>query len=771
MINDTDDKSKKYDLSVFARNILSDKKDSFIEDFVKLHSSELNDNMEFTLPLTMNANESVMKRLNIMDVNSGRNMLLKNSSCENTALYNLYNQYAPDHSTTYCNAQEIGFLYQNEENAQFYLYKHLKKFDTNRYLMVHFNTELRHAFAVTGSFCCNKFNLKVEPEIINLEEVSTSEKSGLEKYAVKSDYVFMSEEGFQWYEVFDKPGQFVLFLYPGKSVPAISTLEYCEAEKRWRRLVRLKVNKTYYVCVLKHESMFGYHDLSDLEKGIFYKDGKNNFPKMISEAVKYLEKDGSLEAMYHMGNISLYEGNVQNGIACLSYAFECGSRESALELAMYYYENNIEKDKLLEIIQSLASSDYKPGVFFAACAYEIGIAVKKDCDIAFKLFYQIASKGYPPAEFRLDMDSTKKHNKSELLKKYKSTIGKTYMIDYLIGGIYMFGVGVCKNKKRGFKYIQKSADGGYLKAKHEVAYMYLQGICVEQDKSKALQCYREIVEIDFSAAVTVADLLTDETACEPTPDGDAFAFNILEKAVSMGDNRVAVNNLGWMYEYGRGCNLNYTKAMEYYTLAAKKGYALAYVNIGKLYKNGFGVLKNYYKAKEYFEKAQQLGYQSYSLIKDIDNVIKEFEANLLQKPYKGDGKYVFISYPHARKDEVMGITGYLQHYGLNVWYDEGIDIGSEFTEHIAEKILGSSCMFCFICKEYFESKYCKLENKYAFNNDIPRVHIYLEECLEWPKDLEFINAGIQTTSYYTYDDKDEFYEKLFDSSEISELKN
>ena len=48
------------------------------------------------------------------------------------------------------------------------------------------------------------------------------------------------------------------------------------------------------------------------------------------------------------------------------------------------------------------------------------------------------------------------------------------------------------------------------------------------------------------------------------------------------------------------------------------------------------------------------------------------------KPYEGDKPYIFISYAHADDDAVLPIVSDMHRRGYNIWYDEGIEVGSEW---------------------------------------------------------------------------------------------
>ena len=65
------------------------------------------------------------------------------------------------------------------------------------------------------------------------------------------------------------------------------------------------------------------------------------------------------------------------------------------------------------------------------------------------------------------------------------------------------------------------------------------------------------------------------------------------------------------------------------------------------------------------------------------------------KPYKGNDNYIFISYAHKDIEEVLSFIERLQAEGFNVWFDEGIDPGTEWDDNIASHIEGCSFFVAF----------------------------------------------------------------------------
>ncbi len=72
------------------------------------------------------------------------------------------------------------------------------------------------------------------------------------------------------------------------------------------------------------------------------------------------------------------------------------------------------------------------------------------------------------------------------------------------------------------------------------------------------------------------------------PHDDAAAVSWFQKAVDQGDAD-AQNNLGFMYQNGRGVQQDDTAAASWFQKAADQGNALAQHNLGFAYQNGRGV--------------------------------------------------------------------------------------------------------------------------------------------------------------------------------------
>lgn len=104
----------------------------------------------------------------------------------------------------------------------------------------------------------------------------------------------------------------------------------------------------------------------------------------------------------------------------------------------------------------------------------------------------------------------------------------------------------------------------------------------------------------------------------------------------------------------------------------------------------------------------------------------------MQRPfpaYQGDDPYVFICYARSDAAQVYPELVWLNEQGCNIWYDEGISPGSDWTEALASSIERANAFIFFGSPASAVSKHCVAEIAYAIDNDIPIIAIYLEETL------------------------------------------
>ena len=96
--------------------------------------------------------------------------------------------------------------------------------------------------------------------------------------------------------------------------------------------------------------------------------------------------------------------------------------------------------------------------------------------------------------------------------------------------------------------------------------------------------------------------------------------------------------------------------------------------------------------------------------------------------YKGDAPYVFVSYAHEDAEIVFPEIRWLQQEEFNVWWDDGINPGSRWSDEIARSLEGSALLLYFCTPLSINSRHCLDEINLALDADRPMITIHLEDA-------------------------------------------
>ena len=136
------------------------------------------------------------------------------------------------------------------------------------------------------------------------------------------------------------------------------------------------------------------------------------------------------------------------------------------------------------------------------------------------------------------------------------------------------------------------------------------------------------------------------------------------------------------------------------------------------------------------------------------------------KPYQGNEPYLFISYAHADEQAVGSVLEHLEKHGVRFWYDDGIEVGSEWPEYIAERLASSRMMIAFISNAYAVSNNCRKEMHYAVSNGIKTVNVFLEDADITPG-MSLQIGNIFALMKYRMEEN-EFYDRLYQALQMPE---
>ena len=127
--------------------------------------------------------------------------------------------------------------------------------------------------------------------------------------------------------------------------------------------------------------------------------------------------------------------------------------------------------------------------------------------------------------------------------------------------------------------------------------------------------------------------------------------------------------------------------------------------------------------------------------------------------YEGKEPYIFISYAHKDSTVVFRLVEQLNERGYRIWYDEGIEPGSEWPEYIANHLLGAEMVLSVLTPNAVNSVNCRREINFALSRNKPVLTIYMED-IELPVGLELQLSSQQSVLYYTYDSEERFLDKI-----------
>lgn len=138
-------------------------------------------------------------------------------------------------------------------------------------------------------------------------------------------------------------------------------------------------------------------------------------------------------------------------------------------------------------------------------------------------------------------------------------------------------------------------------------------------------------------------------------------------------------------------------------------------------------------------------------------------------PYIGEEPYIFVSYAHKDSEVVMRAIALLQQSGFRVWYDEGIDPGSEWPSAIAKYLERCSYLIGFISANSLASQNCTCELYTAYNEHKRILVVYLED-VQLEGGLKMQLSLRQAIHWYKYESENAFFKKLLTAPGLNDCR-
>lgn len=166
---------------------------------------------------------------------------------------------------------------------------------------------------------------------------------------------------------------------------------------------------------------------------------------------------------------------------------------------------------------------------------------------------------------------------------------------YLLGDMYLNGMGVEKDMKKALSYFKQSSIQGNSKSMYEMAKLMLQnkvpnGLTVLKESIKK----GNLNAINFLANMHMKGEIVEKD--------EKKAIELFKAAAELGHNE-AQFELGKLYQKGKGVEKDMNKALYLFKKAAFSGFSPAGLYLGNMYISGFDVPTDYKKGYEYIHEA------------------------------------------------------------------------------------------------------------------------------------------------------------------------
>jgi len=158
--------------------------------------------------------------------------------------------------------------------------------------------------------------------------------------------------------------------------------------------------------------------------------------------------------------------------------------------------------------------------------------------------------------------------------------------------------------------IAQAAEKGHAGAQELVGRACIEG--ATKDSACAFQWLERAAAQGRPSAMS---LLAWLYASDPERSDLVKSVNYYHAAAEAGD-RAAQNNLGELYEIGKGVTADATQACNWYARAAEAGFPPAQLNLARMYAAGTGVARNHASARLWAERAQKQGQEQAQVLLD-----------------------------------------------------------------------------------------------------------------------------------------------------------
>ena len=138
--------------------------------------------------------------------------------------------------------------------------------------------------------------------------------------------------------------------------------------------------------------------------------------------------------------------------------------------------------------------------------------------------------------------------------------------------------------------------------------------------------------------------------------------------------------------------------------------------------------------------------------------------------YEGDEPYAFISYAHRDATAVMPVIGTLGRRGYRVWYDAGVEAGTDWSETVAQRLNGCTTLIFFLSDHSIGSKNCRNELNFALALGKAVLVIEVSSVMTVPVGMQLQLAKLERLSLSHGGTAEVLADKLAESASLASCR-
>jgi hypothetical protein len=135
-------------------------------------------------------------------------------------------------------------------------------------------------------------------------------------------------------------------------------------------------------------------------------------------------------------------------------------------------------------------------------------------------------------------------------------------------------------------------------------------------------------------------------------------------------------------------------------------------------------------------------------------------TNNIPTAYEGKEPYIFVSYAHKDSARVFPYILKMQQAGLRIWFDKGVEAGTEWPENIENHLVNADRVVVFMSEAAVSSLNCRNEVNLALSEKKRLLALYLEN-VELRFGMKLQLSSVQSVYLYQGVHEQEIYDMPF----------